>query len=243
VSDEPHEHAPGGEAGARTFYGAARLESLFDEQTGQYFVPNIEPLDRAAVLAPPSGQGPLVAVVDTGLLFGHPLLKPRIAGAADFTGEGSADRDGHGTEVAIRIVLIAPDVRLLSAKVLAHDGAAVEVQAQRIADGINWGVEQGAREVNLCVGFVEACGPEHAPLSEAVREALDQDVWVFVAGEATCPAGCDPRVQAIGELTSTGEAVSNVPPTFVEGTWGRVKMVPWKQWAKPAIKEGEHVQH
>jgi hypothetical protein len=183
------------------------------------------------VLKPPDEKAVLVGVVDTGVLAEHPLLKPRIAATADFTGTGDDDADGHGSEVAITLVLEAPNVRLLSAKVLADDHAPTALQATRIAEGVRWAAEQGAREINISVGFLSPCTETHEDLCGAVREALDKHIFVMVAGEARCPAECDPRVLVIGEVEPGGDIHSRIPPTFVDGTFGRVEMVPWEQWA------------
>lgn len=219
------------EASVRPF-GGSRRDALFDRETGTYFMPKVSSIDRAAVLAPPDEQAPLVAVVDTGVLAEHPLLKPRLVASADFTGAGPDDADGHGSEVAITLVLTSPNVRLLSAKVLAHDHAPEALQADRIAAGIRWAVDKGAREVNVCVGFLAPCGAPHAGLCASVREALDRGVFVLVAGEARCPAECDPRVFVVGEVKPDGDVHSRVPPTFVDGTFGRVRMIPWQEWTQ-----------
>jgi hypothetical protein len=203
-----------------------------------YFVPDVEVRDAAALLAPVDESAPLVAIVDTGLLANHPLLKPRLVASRDFTASVASDIDGHGTEVALLLVISAPDVRLLSAKVLADDAASVEVQARRLAAGIDWAVAQGAREINICVGFVNECAEEHADLCRAVRAALDKNVFVLVAGEARCPATCDSRILVIGELETNQTVRSNVPPSFVDNTPGRVRMLAWNDWLQTA-KRGE----
>jgi len=228
----------GAEVAAVRHFGGSRRDALFDAQTGEYFMPNVVPDDPVGVLTPPDERAVLVGVIDSGVLAEHPLLKPRLAAAADFTGTGVDDLDGHGTEVAITLVLTAPDVRLLSAKVIADDHVPVALQATRIADGISWAVEQGARAVNISVGFMSTCGEEHQPLCAAVRNALDQEVFVNVASEARCPAECDPRILVIGEEASDGTAHRFVPPTVVSPTFGRVEMVPWEQWAVDDDKQG-----
>jgi len=60
---------------------------------------DIEPLPSQAA---PDGSEPIVTVVDTGVLSGHPLLRGWVLEERDFdTGEGTpVDRHGHGTQVA-----------------------------------------------------------------------------------------------------------------------------------------------
>jgi tetratricopeptide (TPR) repeat protein len=61
----------------------------------------------------------LVAIIDSGVLTEHPLLRDRIERAEDFTGEGVEDLCGHGTIQAIRQVWFEPYARLLILKAFA----------------------------------------------------------------------------------------------------------------------------
>ncbi len=42
-----------------------------------------------------------IAVLDTGVLREHPLLREAVREVVDFTGEGEEDQAGHGTMVAL----------------------------------------------------------------------------------------------------------------------------------------------
>lgn len=93
--------------------------SLFDE---------IQPLPDHAQ---PTGDEPVVAVLDSGVLPGHPLLRGWVVDERDFdTGENTAvDQHGHGTQVAglavygdvarcIDAGMWNPEVMIANAKVL-----------------------------------------------------------------------------------------------------------------------------
>jgi len=84
--------------------------------------------------APPDGA-PLVGVLDTGIVAGHPLLGPAVGEAAGFIppGRHAVDEDGHGTHVAgiglysdvadcLAKRKFVPELRLLSGRVFANDG-------------------------------------------------------------------------------------------------------------------------
>ncbi len=92
---------------------------------------HVDPLPDHAV---PEGTEPLVTIVDSGVLAGHPLLRGWVVEERDFdTGEDTVvDRQGHGTRVAGLVVYgdIAgcletgewtPRVLVGSAKVLRRD--------------------------------------------------------------------------------------------------------------------------
>ncbi|GAB6159357.1 hypothetical protein JCM39194_25580 [Desulfotomaculum varum] len=72
-------------------------------------VPGLWSLARGANGAGLTGQGQVVAVADAGLDGGswetlHPDLKDRLVGVKDFSGDGWADPNGHGTHIAGSIV-------------------------------------------------------------------------------------------------------------------------------------------
>lgn len=61
-------------------------------------------------------RSPLIALVDSGVLANHPLLRDRVVEVVDFTGEGVEDRSGHGTIQAIRQVWHEPRAKLVIVK-------------------------------------------------------------------------------------------------------------------------------
>ncbi len=105
-----------------------------------------------------------IGIVDSGVDATHPDLAGKIDALADCIGgscrEGTArDSDGHGTVVAgiaaaktdngTGIAGVAPDARLVIARVLGADGAGVTEDINR---AIQWVVDKGARIVNLSLG-------------------------------------------------------------------------------------------
>lgn len=93
-----------------------------------------EPIEPLSVPHLPSEDDPIVAVIDSGVLPGHPLLQGWVVDERDFgTGEGTpVDQHGHGTQVAGLVVYgdVAsclqekrwhPKVRICSGKVLHRD--------------------------------------------------------------------------------------------------------------------------
>lgn len=93
-----------------------------------------DPIEPLPVPHEPEEDDPIVAVIDSGILPGHPLLQGWVVDERDFeTGEGTpVDQHGHGTQVAGLVVYgdVAtclqerrwyPKVRICSGKVLRRD--------------------------------------------------------------------------------------------------------------------------
>ncbi|ALG09372.1 S8 family peptidase [Kibdelosporangium phytohabitans] len=138
-----------------------------------------------------TGKDVKVAVLDTGVDATHPDLAGKVAGAKDFSGGSDpADRHGHGTHVASTILGsgaasggkykgVAPDARLLAAKVLGDDGSG---DLSGIISGMEWAVEQGAKVVNLSLGGTDS--EDVDPGEEAVNRlsAAKGVLFVIAAG-------------------------------------------------------------
>ncbi|MEB3197755.1 MAG: S8 family serine peptidase [Candidatus Sericytochromatia bacterium] len=159
------------------------------------------------------GQGgPLVAVIDTGILATHPDLAGQIAGGKDFVNKDDdpTDDNGHGTHVAgivaaignngVGISGVAPKARLLSVKVLSASGAGSNAG---VIEGINYAVAQGAKVINLSLGS----GFKSLAMESAVKAAQAAGCLVVAAagndGVSTTsyPAGFA-GVVSVGSTTS-----------------------------------------
>jgi hypothetical protein len=103
-----------------------------------------------------------VAVIDSGIDYGHPEFAGRIAAGRSFVpGSWKQDTDGHGTFVAGEIAAspdnstgiagLAFNAQLLVAKVVKPDGS-VSLPAE--VKAIRWAVNEGARVINLSLGGV-----------------------------------------------------------------------------------------
>jgi subtilisin family serine protease len=107
-----------------------------------------------------TGDGVVVAVLDTGIDKMHPAFEEVNIVEEDFSGSGSGDHQGHGTHCAGTIfgrdldgerIGIARGVsRALIGKVLADDGKGSSEMTFR---GIRWAAEQGAHAISMSLGF------------------------------------------------------------------------------------------
>ncbi len=182
-----------------------------------------------------TGKGVKIAILDTGIDPYHPDFAGRIAAAADFTGEGPQDQDGHGTHVAgiaagsgraskRRYRGLAPEASLYIAKVLGREGAGL---MSDVMAGIEWAVEQEVDIINLSLGGAPPCDGTDA-LSETCDVAVEKGYVVCVAAGNGGPApytigppGCAKQVITVGASTDQDEVAdfSSRGPT----TDGRIK--------------------
>jgi subtilisin family serine protease len=134
--------------------------------------------------SPFTGDGIIVAVLDTGIDRSHPAFTGMQLVEKDFTGGGNGDTHGHGTHCAGTIfgrdllqqrIGIAQGVKTaLIGKVLGNQGGS----SIDIISAINWAVENGASIISMSLGmdfpgFVDQLVQDGLPTELAVARALE----------------------------------------------------------------------
>lgn len=142
------------------------------------------------------GSGVTVAVIDSGVLTGHPVLRDRVLPGFDWNTEvywepddpGTKDGQGHGTAIASLIAGngsdgfygVAPEATILPMKIsvsfFGAGGSPPDPKAA--ARGVVRAVDYGVEVVNLAFSH-----PEHdyVRLREAIAYAQEHDVVVVAA--------------------------------------------------------------
>jgi subtilisin family serine protease len=112
-----------------------------------------------APASPFTGDGIVVAVLDTGIDAAHAAFAGVALVQKDFTGEGDGDQHGHGTHCAgtifgrdvngTRIGVARGVKRALIGKVLGGQGGGTD----QIVNAIQWAVQEGANVISMSLGM------------------------------------------------------------------------------------------
>lgn len=185
----------------------------------------LAPLQAEQAWEHSTGDGVLVAVLDSGVDAGHPDLADRVLRGRDYVDgstDGRVDPVGHGTTVASLVAGggdpatgLAPDATILPVRVLDEQNRYED--ASTVADGVRWAVDHGARVINLSLGGRHAS----TALREALAYAMARDVVVVACnGNATgdyrrvwYPAR-EPGVIAVSGLVFSGDAPARWPESL-----------------------------
>jgi subtilisin family serine protease len=145
-----------------------------------------------AAHASATGQGVVIAVLDTGIDATHPAfagaiilagrdfvdddLDPSDARAGlDSDGDGIADEAaGHGTHVAGLVHAVAPNASILPVRVLDSEGRGTSMN---VARAIRWAADNGADVINLSLGMYA----DADVIKRAIQDVHDVDVLVINA--------------------------------------------------------------
>jgi subtilisin family serine protease len=166
-----------------------------------------------------TGEGVLVAVIDSGIDLSHPEIAGRVAGSLDLTDAGEP-ADIHGTAMAGAIIArgrltgVAPGARILAIRAFdARDGKR-EATTLMILRALDWAVTGGARVVNMSFA-----GPKDPEITRGIAAARQRGVVLIAAAGNAGPKSpplfpaADPNVIAV---TAT-DAQDKLLPVAIRG--------------------------
>ncbi|MFC1686278.1 S8 family serine peptidase [Nanoarchaeota archaeon] len=198
-ADEIEEIAEGGE-----IYPNLEYNMLVDENLEQINVQAARDLGF-------SGEGVKVAVIDSGVYADNVLFEGRIFSQESFVNESVGDENGHGSHVAGTVVKVAPDVKIIDAKVLDRRGKGDTVS---IVGGIFWSIEQGADVISISLGTTRGAD---LLVNSALQQAIDQGIIVVVAG-GNCRDECpDANCGSFRGVTAPGSFEKVITVGAVDG--------------------------
>lgn len=162
-------------------------------------------------------MGIRIGLVDSGLA---PELADRVHAQAAFLrgAEGRVerqpaepDRIGHGSQVARIIAGAAPEARFANAQVFVRPRL---VDAELVADAVDWCVGNGVRVINLSLGLTAD--------RDALRAACKRALFAGITLVASCPARGEMPFPAAypGVLAVCGDARCGEDEwSLVDGQW------------------------
>jgi hypothetical protein len=143
-----------------------------------------------------SGKGIVLAVVDSGSNPSTPALKRAVIERVSFVPDDpdSDDKNNHGTAVAACALAVAPDLQIISVKVLDADGRGTLL---RVLRGLSFVAKNRHRIhlMNLSLGALN--GDPDCPLCRAVSSLADD-------GIASCCAAGNSGEQGTGSIECPG---------------------------------------
>jgi len=150
----------------------ATAVSVNDPRSGDQYSLDRMQVRSAWGLSP--GSASIVAVLDTGVQFGHPDLAGRLLGGHDFVNNDrdASDDNGHGTWVSGIIAAnpndgygmagISWNDWILPVKIMNREGTG---STSNLTAGIIWAADNGATIINMSVGGF--------PYSQYVQDAIN----------------------------------------------------------------------
>ncbi|WP_144463076.1 S8 family peptidase [Siminovitchia fortis] len=172
----------------------------------------------------------VIAVVDTGVDHTLADLEEKVIPGYDFANrdDDAYDDEGHGTHVTGIIAAgvdnnysmtgIHPNAKILPVKVLDASGSG---DTEKIALGIKYAVDKGARVINLSLG-----GPYSRVIEEQLKYAASKNVTIVAASgndgvdmldypaasKYSIAVGASNRLDIVSDFSSYGEGLDLVAP-------------------------------
>jgi len=184
-----------------------------------------------------TGAGVRVGIIDTGLERSHPRLAGRVVqsvavelvdGEPQIVPDETGDLVGHATACGGIILGIAPNVELVSIRVL---GAELRGKGTAFAAGLEWAIDQGIDVLNLSLSS------RSEALFSVFHELVDRAYFrgvAIVSAANNVPAASYPSLfSSVFSVAAHGEPdpwrlYYNPSPPVEFGAWGVDVPMAWK---------------
>lgn len=147
-------------------------------------------VDREWAWGGSTGAGAVVAVVDSGIEHGHPLVgeveesvvvSGPVGEEPAIVPDEEGDACGHGTACAGIIRSLAPDCRLVSVRVL---GSGWTGSGRLLVAGLRWAIERGVDVINLSLSTTKL---DHAAVLRELADTAYFNRTIVVASAHNMP--------------------------------------------------------
>jgi subtilisin len=184
-----------------------------------------------------TGAGVRVGIIDSGLEAAHPRLNGRVAqsmavqmvdGEPQIVPDEAVDLYGHATACAGIIVGLAPDVELVSIRVLGSD---LRGKGTAFAAGLEWAIDNGCEVLNLSLSS------KSEALFSVFHDLADRAYFhgvALVCAANNVPAASYPSLfSSVFSVAAHGEPdplrlYYNPAPPVEFGAWGVDVPMAWK---------------
>lgn len=195
-------------------------------------------IDRAWAWGGAKGKGVRVAIIDSGVEGDHPWVEGRLVesvavrldkkGDAEVVPDEPIDLYGHGTACAGIIIGLAPEVEIVSVRVLNEE---LKGKGAAFVEGLSWAIEQGVQVANLSLSSKsEALYPVFHELAD---EAYFRNVVLVSAANNVNVASYPSLFSSVVSVAAHAEPdpwrlYYNPNPPVEFGAWGVDVPIAWK---------------
>ena len=208
-----------------------------DDRSGLVRSARLGAIDRAWAFDGGTGRGVTVAIIDSGLEADHPALLGRVVesvavelrdGEPHIVKDTGVDLYGHGTACGGIVLGFAPDVELVSIRVL---GADLKGKGAAFLAGLEWAIERGVDVANLSLSSKsEQLFPY---FHEVVDEAYFKGLCLVSAANNVAGASYPSLFSSVFSVAAHAEPdpwrwYYNPKPPVEFGAWGVDVPIAWK---------------
>lgn len=201
-------------------------------------IASLDRIDRAWAWGGSTGRGVTVAIIDSGVEGAHPALRGRLIesvaiemvdGEPRVVADEAGDLFGHGTACGGIIVGLAPDVEIISIRVL---GADLRGKGAAFLAGLDWAIERGLPVANLSLSSKSEAlfGDFHAVADDAYFHGT-----ALVCAANNVPGPSYPSLfaavlsVAAHDVPDPFRLYYNPAPPVEFGAWGVDVPVAWRE--------------
>jgi subtilisin family serine protease len=198
---------------------------------------HLREIDRDWAFGGSTGRGMTVAIIDSGLETDHPALMGRVIesvvveiddeGQPTIVADDAGDLYGHGTACGGIILGVAPEVELVSIRVL---GANLRGSGVAFLGALDWAIERGLEVVNLSLSSRKEALLTH--FHEVVDEAYFQGMKLVGAANNARVLSYPTLFSSVFSVAAHAEPEAwrwyyNPHPPVEFGAWGVDVPVAW----------------